>query len=87
MNWYSPKDAAPLLGLAIASVRRLLASGELGCRRIGPRRGRIQISDAHISDYLARAEVEGYSPRVPLPAKAAATKTSIRTGKYRLLGL
>lgn len=50
-------QAAKEIGLSPDAVYSLCAKGLLGHRRVGVRRGRIQILPSHIAAYLASTEV------------------------------
>lgn len=68
MAWYSVKEAAPLIGVNKDTVYDLIASRRLGHRRVGRQRGRgkIQICDQNIEDFLKSCEIPaamGYSPK------------------------
>lgn len=71
MSWHTPGEAAPLLGLHVKNVRALCAAGRLRHRRIGPRGGKLQISDQAIADYLAACEQGGPGTEAPAPARAS----------------
>ncbi len=47
-------DADARLGVAEVTLRRMIARREIGFLRLGSRRGRIVLNDAHLSEYLAR---------------------------------
>lgn len=59
MSWHTIQEAAQKLELHVATVRQLCVSGKIRHRRIGPRGGKIRISDAAIEEYLASCEVGG----------------------------
>lgn len=57
---YSPRQAAPLMGVGETTVRRMMASGELKYG-LHPRTGRQRIAGKAINLWLARmAEAAGY---------------------------
>jgi excisionase family DNA binding protein len=60
-------EAAREIGLSPDAVYDLCKRGQLGHRRIGPRRGRIDILPAHVAAYLASCEVPAGETR---PARA-----------------
>jgi excisionase family DNA binding protein len=49
-------EAAEQIGLSADTVYDLCRLGVLGHRRVGPRRGRIQITAEHVAAYLQKAE-------------------------------
>jgi excisionase family DNA binding protein len=49
-------EAAEQIGLSPDTVYDLCRLGVLGHRRVGPRRGRIQITAEHVAAYLQKAE-------------------------------
>jgi excisionase family DNA binding protein len=51
-------EAAELIGLSPDAIYDLCRLGVLGHRRVGPRRGRIQITAEHVAAYLQKAEEE-----------------------------
>lgn len=51
------REAASRLGLSPTSVYALIQSGELPCRRLGPRRGKIVVDEADVRAYWDRARV------------------------------
>ena len=59
MEWHDVQGAAPRIGLSVDAVYALVASRRLGHRRIGitKGRGKIQISDQHIADFLESCEM------------------------------
>ena len=79
MTWHDVRGAAPLLGLSTEAVYILCASGRLAHRRVGikPGRGKIQISDANIAEFLKACEV----PVAPqgTPARGAKNRPKIPT--------
>jgi len=68
-NSFSVRQAAEKLNLSYSSVLVLLRQKDLGCRRTGPRRGKIEILQRHIDEYLNECErprketVEEWRPR------------------------
>jgi excisionase family DNA binding protein len=52
-------EAAEQIGLSVDTVYDLCRLGLLGHRRVGPRRGRIQVGEEHIAAYLQKAERGG----------------------------
>ena len=79
MSWHAPAEAAPLLGLCLDTVYRLCAAGSLRHRRIGPRGGKLQISDTAIGEYLAACERGG--PGTEAPAAARERKPRVIVGR------
>jgi excisionase family DNA binding protein len=55
-------EAAEQIGLSPDTVYDLCRLGLLGHRRVGPRRGRIQITPEHVAAYLRKAEQGGGEP-------------------------
>jgi excisionase family DNA binding protein len=53
----TPREAAELLHLSLETVRRLLRSGQLPGRKVGPRRWRIRRAD--LDDCLRWTNTEG----------------------------
>jgi excisionase family DNA binding protein len=49
-------EAAEQIGLSADTIYDLCRLGVLGHRRVGPRRGRIQITAEHVAAYLQKAE-------------------------------
>jgi excisionase family DNA binding protein len=66
----TPRDVANRLGVSLATVYALLASGKLTAYRIGIGRGTYRVSEDQLSAYLASAEP-------PKPA-ATAPASSVR---------
>jgi excisionase family DNA binding protein len=64
----TPTEAARRLNLSIASVRRELASGRLGCARIGPGGRRLFISEADLAAYLEACRVRPETVRASVPS-------------------
>jgi excisionase family DNA binding protein len=50
------KQVAERVGLSVDTVYDLCRLGLLGHRRVGPRRGKIQVGEEHIAAYLQKAE-------------------------------
>ncbi len=46
--------AAARLGVAEITLRRMIARREIGFLRLGSRRGRIVLNEAHLNEYLER---------------------------------
>ena len=63
-------EAARKLEVSPSLVYSLVASGQLGCYRIGHGRGMIRISEGHITEYLGRSE-RGREAAPPPPAPVA----------------
>jgi hypothetical protein len=53
------QEAAEQIGLSPDAIYDLCRLGVLGHRRVGPRRGRIQITPEHVAAYLQKAERGG----------------------------
>ncbi len=54
--WYTPRQAAPLLGIDVVQVRVMCAEGQLTCRRRGtPDTPRYQIPESAIDEYNRRS--------------------------------
>lgn len=51
-----PKKVAPILGVDLSTVYRLIRSGDLKARRIGRGRGVLRVAPSEIDRYLAAAE-------------------------------
>jgi excisionase family DNA binding protein len=49
-------EVAERIGLSPDAIYDLCRLGVLGHRRVGPRRGRIQITPEHVAAYLQKAE-------------------------------
>jgi excisionase family DNA binding protein len=49
-------EAAEQIGLSVDAIYDLCRLGVLGHRRVGPRRGKIQITEEHVAAYLQKAE-------------------------------
>jgi excisionase family DNA binding protein len=65
---HSVRQAAPLLGLSVASVYDLCSARRIRHQRVGPNGGKIRISQAAIDDYLRGCEVAvSQSPGVAAP--------------------
>lgn len=66
MTWHTVSEAAPLIGVSAETVYLLCASGRLSHRRIGikPGKGRIEVSDEGIAEFLKSCEI----PAAPSPA-------------------
>lgn len=72
------KAACERLNLCEKSVRVLLASGRLGCRRLGPRAGKIDITDDHINAYFAACEAAPASARAGSVRRPARRKLALK---------
>ena len=79
MIWYSVREAAGLLSLSVDTTYALVASARIAHRRIGPRRGKVQISDAAIEAYLQSCEVPVAREADP-PAPVARRRMPARSG-------
>jgi excisionase family DNA binding protein len=64
------RQAAARLEVSPALVYQLIASGKLGCHRIGNGRGVIRIAEAHLQAYLVEAESEPVRGPAPSPPPA-----------------
>lgn len=62
------REAAQRLDVSVATVYALVASGKLGCYRIGNGRGCIRIAEEHLAEYLKGAEPV-IAPTPPPPPK------------------
>jgi excisionase family DNA binding protein len=53
-NHFDLDTAAAHLGVSVGTLRRMIARREIGFIRLGSRRGRLVLNEAHLSEYLAR---------------------------------
>lgn len=87
MNWHTPREAAPLIGVSAEMVYLLCSSGRLAHRRVGikPGRGKIQISDADIAAYLESCRVpvapQGQAGTAPATGAKKRPKTCAISGR------
>lgn len=96
MAWHTIKDAAPLIGLSVSNVYRLIETRRLTHRRVGLRKGsgRIEISDEAIAAFLKSCEVSAIEPAASSsvspasrrpeksPRRGPASATKIDTSAY-----
>ena len=59
------KQAAERLELSLWSTYTLIQSGKLGHQRLGPRNGKIIVTDRHIEQYRTSCERRGAIPSCP----------------------
>ena len=60
---FTVPELATLLRLGENAVYAMVAAGEIACLRVGPGKRSIRFTQAHVDDYLARAEAS--PPRPP----------------------
>jgi excisionase family DNA binding protein len=82
------KEAAQRLDLSTDSIRRELATGRLGCCRVGPGGRRIHITEADIANYLDACRVQPVGkvavPRVaPVPPMSPETAAALERARRR----
>ncbi len=53
-NHFDLGTAAAHLGVSVGTLRRMIARREIGFIRLGSRRGRLVLNEAHLSEYLSR---------------------------------
>ncbi len=53
-NHFDLDTAAAHLGVSVGTLRRMIARREIGFIRLGSRRGRLVLNEAHLSEYLSR---------------------------------
>ncbi len=63
------RQAADRLKVGQATVHSLIAAGKLRCLRVGLKRGRIRITEDHISEFLRGAESRPCSPPPAPPSR------------------
>ena len=65
------REAAKLLELHPSSVYDLIATGQLPCRRVGPKRGKIVVDQADVDTYWRKAKIAGgVAPKAPAAAES-----------------
>jgi excisionase family DNA binding protein len=79
-SWLTVPEAAERLGLGVTAVYDLLRQRRLGCRRVGPNRGRYQITEEHVRAYLESCEVAPREEPAREAAPPAAPRAKVKPG-------
>lgn len=68
-DWLTVPEVAERLGMATATIYVILASRQLGHRKVGPNKGRYQVTEAHLAAYLLSCEQPAQAEETEEPAK------------------
>src|SRR5215208_2018096 len=82
---FTLRQAAGELAVSVATVAREIATGRLGCYRLGPKGKKIQVGEHHLAEYLACREAKPFaSATTSLPGDRTAT-TGAPAGSIHVL--